>query len=73
MKRILLITLFILSQFLLPFVFAKCGGEDTPYDRSGLPEDDANADVSACDCEKGLLTADCVDECQNASDDSETQ
>lgn len=55
MKRFLLILLFIISQFLLPFVFAKCGGEDTPYARSNTQaQPDAHCKTDP------FLTADCI-------------
>lgn len=52
MKRFFLVLLFVLSQFLLPFVFAKCGGEDKPY----IKTTDAKPDCT----DDEFLTADCV-------------
>ncbi|MDO8518570.1 MAG: hypothetical protein Q7T11_00215 [Deltaproteobacteria bacterium] len=76
MKRIFLIVLFLLSQILLPFVFAKCGGEDIPYDRGELSENEEEED----ECDGDIfLTADCAeqadlsDEESDPADSAETQ
>lgn len=75
MKQGFLTTLFILYQFFTPFIFADCGGEDIPYDKTVNADENVTSKCEQCE-QNDFLTEECadlVDQCQAEAESADTE